>query len=245
MKKLHKLIAFLLVLSLFLCGCKGSDEEAVGLDTLFETTENSLSIGQVFFAGKVLGKAAEARLISYYDAEMGKNTFYSVEITDDLFNCLPERTITVCVLGNEETFPDRTPLSKGKEYYFNTTLWVEGEEIIFLLPTFYTALPERENGLIYATIDEVRHECGSDERYRERLNELVKKTGYGPETVLVGAKEAFQSAAARVDIDYFETLKIPIPDAALLQKTGTTAAALLKQAEKTEATWEEIGGLLK
>ena len=245
MKKINKLLALLLVFSLLLCGCNGKDRAGQAMmEEFLEEAEGAMVGGELFFAGKILGMAAEDRLISYYDAEMGKNTFYSVEVTEDLFGIMPDRTITVCVLGNSETFPDRNLLIKGKEYYFHTYLWVEGEELIFLLPTFYTALPEREGEMIYATYEDTRYLCGSDEEYRQGLKAAEEKAGYGAAAVWLRAETAF-AEAGRKDAKYFENLKMKVKDPVLLKQTQRAAKELAGRLEKIDKTWEGLGGVFE
>lgn len=244
MKK-HNLLALFCILLLLLCGCSGESGEGKGsMDTLFETTESALERGCFFFAGEVLGVKTDSRLISYYDAQMGENTFYSVRVTKDLYGCMPERNITVCVLGNSETFPDRTTLSKGKEYYFTAELWVEKEETIFLLPTFYKALPELREGGIYSEAEGKSAYCGSEEEYGGRLDALAETTGYSPAVVLQSIKNQLKNATLR-DADYFEELEFEKVDAAALKQTASFAATLLQRAQATKETWEGLGELIK
>lgn len=246
MKKILRIFALLLVLSLLLCGCgEKKSELQAEMDSFLQDAETALAQGEFLFVGKVLGKVTEDRLITYYDADMGENTFYSVEVTEDLYGCMPDRTITVGILGNSETFPDRTPLSKGKEYYFQTYLWVEGDQIIFLLPTFYTALAEREAGMIYATINGERHFCGSEEEYREALKQAEERAEYGPMAVWKTAEASFGAAYGRSTAAYFEKLEISVKDPETLEKTEETAYKLLQEIKKTEKSWEGLGDLLQ
>lgn len=244
MKK-HNLAALLLALMLLLCGCSEKTSGTKDLDELMEKTAVSLEEGHFFFAGKVTSAMAEAKMISFYDAEAEKSTFYKVEVTDDPFDCLPARTLTVCVLGNTENFSDRMTLEKGKEYLFDTTLWVQGEEAVLLLPTFYLALPERDGAILYYTDQEGKALVnGSYQDYLERLLELAEQESYGPGTVLEAAKNRLQSAAER-GTAYFEELEFTNLDSAALSTTVQTAAALLEQAGRTEPTWAGIRELLK
>lgn len=244
MKK-RNLLAGLLALALLLCGCSEEAAGSVELESLLEKTEVSAAEGHVFFTGKVTSAMAEAKMISYYDAESEKSTFYKVEVTDDPFGCLPEQTLTVCVLGNTENFIDRTPLEKGKEYLFDTTLWVQEDQAVLLLPTFYLALPEREGDVLYYTDQAGKAMVkGSYQDYWTRLKELAAGQNYGPETVLAAAKDRLKSAAER-DAAYFEGLGFTGLDRAALSATRQTAAALLAQAENAENTWEGIQALLQ
>ncbi|MBQ7095933.1 MAG: hypothetical protein IJN80_05745 [Clostridia bacterium] len=243
MKK-HNWIAALLLILFLLCGC--SKQEGKGdFESLFSTAESSFQMGRFFFGGQVLGIKNDQRIISYYDAPMGENTFYSVRVTQDFFGCMPERNITVCILGNSETFPDRVSLEKGKEYLFEAALWMEGEEPIFLLPTFYSSLPELKEEKAYAMEEEQRALCGSLEDYKSALLERGKEAGYSPATVLSGMKDQLKNAAGRGDASYFKEKGFERVDSAALQETASAAAALLKRAEAAEATWEGIGALIK
>ena len=115
MNKQAKIFALLLAVVLLLGGCAKAPEGQVEQEVLFEKTAASLAEGHLFFAGRVTSALAEPKQITYYDAEAGKNTFYRVEITEDFFGCLPNRTLTVCVMGNSENFAERENLEKGKE----------------------------------------------------------------------------------------------------------------------------------
>ena len=242
MKK-TKWMAWLLMGVLLLSGC-AEEETETHMDQVFITTQSALEGGHFFFSGKVLGVSTEERLISYYEAEMGKNTFYSVEVTEDYYQCMPDRNITVCVLGSGETFR-REGLKKDREYIFDTTLWVEGDQTIFLLPTFHSYMPELQNGEVYIPVDGEAVSCGSYEEYREQFDALAAKAKYCPQTVLDAVKLALQGAAERVDPALFKKMGYKNVDAALLKKTGETAASLLEKAQKIEPTWEEIGELIQ
>lgn len=243
MKK-HNWIAALLLILFLLCGC--SKQEGKGdFESLFTTAESSFQMGRFFFGGQVLGIKNDQRIISYYDAPMGDNTFYSVRVTQDFFGCMPERNITVCILGNSETFPDRASLEKGKEYLFEAALWMEGEEPIFLLPTFYSSLPTLKEGEAYAMEEGQRALCGSLDDYKSALLERAKKSGYSPASVLRGLKDQLKNAAVRADASYFKEKGFETVDSAALKETASAAAALLKKAEAAEATWKGIGELIK
>ena len=244
MKK-RNFIALLTVLLLLFCGCEQNAAGTVTLDEYFEKAEISLEEGHFFFAGKILSAVAESKAISYYDAQTDKSTFFQVEVTEDPFGCMPEGTVTVCVLGNTENFADRVLPKKNKEYLFDTTLWVQQEKAVFLLPTFYDVLPRREGDALYytdrtgtATVD-----MGYGE-YREKLSALAQNTGYSPALVLKAVKERLKEAVRR-DAAYFKELKFSNVDAEALALTNKTAEKLLEQAEHTETTWEGIKGLLQ
>lgn len=246
MKKQHRFGILLLALCLLLTGCKDSGESAVKpMEELLEKTPASLAEGHFFFAGTVTSSATLPEMISYYETETEKNTFYTVEVTDDFFGCLPDRTLTVCVLGSTENFGSRAMLEKNAEYIFDTSLWVQEEEPVFLLSTFYEALPERSGeSLFYTTGQEGKAVVsGSYQDYRARLLALAEEAGYGPELVLSAAKDRLQSAVER-DYAYFEALSFTVADSAALAITNQTAAALLDSAAATPASWEGIRGLL-
>ncbi len=241
----RRIIALLAVLLLLLCGCDQKSDGLKPMEQLFEKTPVSMEEGHFFFAGKIKAASAAKQNISFYEAEAEKNTFYQVEITDDPFGCMPERVVTVCILGAVETFNERTLLQKDKEYLFDTSLWVQGEEAVFLLPTFYESLPERAGDELYYTNAEGRSAVdGSYADYSDRLKELAKENAYGPEKILTAAKERLKSAKER-DMAYFKDLKFENLDEELLTKTNRTAAALLQKAEQAENDWESIRGFLQ
>ena len=243
MKKHNLVGAFLLILML-ICGCANREEKG-DLELLFSTAETSFQTGRFFFAGQVQGIKNDERLITYYDAPMGKNTFYSVKVTEDFFGCMPERNITVCILGNSETFPNRATLEKGKEYLFETALWVDDQEAIFLLPTFYSALPRLADGKLYALEAGKELLCGSLEDYKITLMERAEEQKYAPATLLSGMKEQLKNAVSRKDVAYFKERDFKNVEKETLQKTAHIAATLLKKAEDAEATWEEIGAIIQ
>ena len=156
MKKIKFLGAVLAAL-LLLTSCSKSDPSVLSLDTLFYRTEASLAEGHLFFAGKVISAAQQNRAITYYESETEVNTFYQVEVTEDFFGCLPERTLTICVMGTDAHFVSRTELQSDTEYLFDVNAWAGEDEMLFLLPTFYEALPQREGEYIYYTKGETRY----------------------------------------------------------------------------------------
>lgn len=239
---MRKFAALLLAVALLLSGC-GRGAPETDLDPLFTATETALSAGDFFFRGKVVSVLSTSRQISFYEADMGGNTFYGVEVTDDYFGCMPERIVTVCVLGSKEGFPNRTTLIKGREYLFDVSLWVQGEEPVFLLPTFYSALPEYRDGTLYWFDGEETVSPGRFEDYRARFDALA--ASYGPETVLTAVRERLALAAERNSGDFFTDLGFEQVDTDLLTQTAETAAALLARAEQTETSWEGIRELLQ
>ena len=241
----RKIIALLAALLLLLTGC---GEEATGekpLAELLEKTPVSMQGGHFFFTGKVTEASAMKKMISFYEVEAEKSTFYQVEIIDDPFGCMPERTVTVCILGGAETFGERIPPEKNKEYLFDTTLWVQEDEAVFLLPTFYESLPEREGEVLYYTTTEGRGVVkGSYADYLARLQTLATENNYTAQTVLDAAKERLKSATER-DAAFFKDLKFESVDQVALDKTNKKAADLLQKAESAEKTWEGIRGILE
>ncbi len=241
----NRFIALLAALLLLLAGCGPKNVGEISMEELLEKTPVSMQEGHFFFTGKVTEASAMARMISFYEIEAKKSTFYQVEVTDDPFGCMPERTVTVCILGNAETFVERIALQKNKEYLFDTSLWVQEDEAVFLLPTFYESLPEREGDALYLTTADGRSMVdGSYEDYLTRLQALVAENDYTAQRVLDAAKDRLKSAAER-DAESFEELKFETIDREALSKTNQKAADLLKQAESAENTWRGIKELLK
>ncbi len=242
---MRKISALLLAILLLLSACSQDVGGSKPMDALFEKTAASLESGHFFFAGKIHSVSAEKKMISFYDAEMEKSTFYKVEVTDDPFGYMPDRMITVCILGSAENFTERMTLGKNKEYFFDTTLWVQEDEAVFLLPTFYESLPERVEDALFYTDQEGRVAIdGGYEDYLTRLKKMANEAGYDCQKVLTAAKERLRLAAER-NATYFKEQKFEKVDAKALKKTNETAAALLQRAEKTAATGEGIGNLLK
>lgn len=245
MKKQTKLFALLLAVVLLVSGCAKAPDGQVALEDLFEKTSASLGEGHLFFAGRVTSALAEPKQITYYDAEAGKNTFYRVEITEDFFGCLPNRTLTVCVMGNSENFAERENLEKGKEYLFDCSIWMEEDQVILLLPTFYQALPQREGEKLLRTQgEETAAVKGGYSEYKEKLKSLAAESGYDPALVLQKVKDQLQAASLK-DEAYFEKLEFENPDRALINATVAGASARLKAAEQTEESWKGIKELLK
>ncbi len=237
-------ISLLLAMTLLFSGCSAAPTGAPGgFEALFTTTETSLNDGHFFFDGIVLSVETEDRQISYYEAQMGKNTFYQVQVADDYEGCLPGEVVTVCVLGNYESFPNRETLKKGEEYQFDTALWVQGDQVVFLLPTFYTTLPARRGDQLYAGAEGKLQAVGTYAHYREELRARMEQTGYGPATVLAGVKESLQNAVEK-NAQYFEALQFTDMDAAALNTTAQNAAARLQRANEALETWEGIKTIL-
>ena len=232
--------ALLMAALLLLGGCHREDPGALTYETMFEKTESSLKEGHLFFAGKVLAVEKKAEQITYYDAPAAVNTFYRVEIEEDYFDLLPDRTFTVAVLGEEEHFANRTALEEGGVYLFDCTLWMQGEEMILLLPTFYNGLPQWEGQFLSFTEGNSRYAVeGTYQEYVEALKDLAKELGYGPKTVMEGAKARLQTAIQK-DRAYFEDLKFEEADAAAIQATVQAAQKRLQAAQKLSETKEGV-----
>ena len=242
MKKIN-LCAWLMLFALLLGGCKGSQEDLIPLEDLFYRTEVAMGEGQLYFAGKVLEKTYEDREITYYESESTSNTFYKVEATDDFFGFLPERTLTVCVMGTGEHFVSRAELEKGKEYLFQVNPWAGENEIIFLLPTFYEAMPQKEGEYLYYTKGETRYAVdGGIQDYKNRIDELAKEYGYTASAVGAAIIKNLQTASER-DASYFEKLKYETVDRATID--GIADFAKNKSLASAPQTAEEIKGILK
>lgn len=245
-KRRAAVLAALLAAALLLGGCAGGGrEEYERFDELFVQTQASLEEGHFFFSGRVLSVVTGRQIISYYEAQMEKNTFYQVEVTDDYFGCMPDRIITVCVLGSAENFSDRETLVKNREYLFDTALWIQEEEAVFLLPTFYSALPEQRDGTLYLNDAEGAYIPGTYAQYRSRLAALAEEAGYGPQRIMEAVRAQLQSAADKSSADYFAQRGFEQIDADALERTRQTALQLYDQAQGTENTWEGIRSLLQ
>ncbi len=245
--KLRNIMLLLLSLVLLLSGCSSEDEAShpTTSEHLYERAAVSQAGGHFFFAGEVLSAATDSKQITYYEEQVEKNTFYQVEITDDLFGCMPERVITVCVLGSSENFIDRFALEEGEEYLFDTTLWVHDGAPVFLLPTFYENLPQVSDGALYYTDDSGKYLLDVDyEGYTTRLADMAADNNYTPKTVLNAAKERLELAATEQTVQHFEELKFTDPNKDLIRAVNRDAAALAEKAAVAENTWSEIKELL-
>ncbi|MBQ7935759.1 MAG: hypothetical protein IJ333_05365 [Clostridia bacterium] len=239
------LLGVLLAISLLLCGCEKTDSTLYPLEDLTQTMESSLKTGHFFFAGKVTAAGINEQMISYYEEEAENNTFYQVEVTEDFFGCMPEEAITVCIFGTTGNFTSRTNLEEGKEYLFDTTLWVHGEEAVFLLPSFYLGMPQRSGETLYYTeAGQMAAVDGSFTQYKQHLSELAAKTGYTAESVLAAVTAQLETAVEK-DAAYFEELSFEEIDTEHLETTTGTAQTLLAEAKETEPSWEAIRGILQ
>ncbi len=242
MKKI-KIFAWLLVFALLLCGCKGNQEELMKLEDLFYRTEVAMEEGQLFFAGKVLDVNHQDRAITYYESETVANTFYQVEVTEDFFGFMPERTLTVCVMGTGEHFVSRTELEEGKEYLFQVKPWAGEEEMLFLLPTFYEAMPQQEGEYLYYTKGNRRYAVdGSYEDYKQMLLDLAEQYSYSAQGVGEAILTNLQAASTR-DTAHFEELEFKTID----REAIDSVAAFAKKRSENSApkTAEGIKEILK
>lgn len=240
-----KWAALLMAALLILSGCQSNDPSTLTYETMFEKTASSLKEGHLFFAGKVLEVAQKAEPITYYEGETPANTFYKVEVVEDYFDLLPERTLTVCIMGTTDQFSTRTDLEKNGVYIFDCTVWMHGEEVVLLLPTFYNGLPQWEGEFLSFTEKGVRYAVqGTYEEYKEALKELAEEQGYGPKAVMDAAKARLASAGQK-DAAYFEELEFETVDADFIGTTVAAANARLQVAEKLQATNEGVKELLK
>lgn len=230
MKRLNW-IAWVLLFAVLLCGCSKTEEDVMKLEDLFYRTEVAMEEGQLFFAGKILSVQKQDRAITYYESETVANTFYEVEVTEDFFGFMPERTLTVCVMGTEEHFVSRTEPEEGKEYLFQVKAWAGEEEMLFLLPTFYEALPQREGEYIYYTKGNQRYAVdGGYEDYKQMLKDLAEQYSYSAqgvgESILTNLQEASKRDAAHFEELEFKTIDRETIDgiAAFAAERGNIAA---------------------
>ncbi|MBQ7090028.1 MAG: hypothetical protein IJN82_02825 [Clostridia bacterium] len=245
--KLRKMMALLLAMLLLLCGCSSEEEQphAVTSGYLYERMEVAQKNGNFFFAGEVLSAMTDSKQITYYEEQTAKNTFYQVEITNDPFGCMPERVVTVCVLGSGENFIERFALEEGEEYLFDTSLWVHEGAAVFLLPTFYENMPQVEDDALYYTDRTGKYLLDVDyATYLAQLTERAAENGYTPKKVLDAAKAQLEEAANDRTVKHFEELDFEKLDEALIKAVNRDAAALAETAEKTPETWVGIKELL-
>ena len=239
----NKIIALFLAAALLLSGCAAEKESRYSLDEITQTLDAALEDGHFFFCGKVLSAGTSQKMISYYDAESTSNAVYQVQVTEDFFGCMPEDPITVCVFGSSSNFNNRAPLEKGKEYLFDTTLWVQGESLIYLLPTFYESMPQKDGGSLYyqkgGAFAPVK---GGYEGYKEHLLAKASTVGYGPNQVWAQMEQMAKSASLK-DAAYFQEQKFEQVDGEFLLQTVTAAKALYQRLEqnKNNCSWEQIG----
>lgn len=240
-----RISALLCALTLLLSGCAQTGSGDYSFEEMTETMEYSMAEGHFFFAGKILSAGTNDQMITYYDVEAETNTVYQVQVTEDFFGCMPEEPVTVCIYGTTSNFVARSNLEKGKEYLFDTTLWVQGEEVIFLLPSFYEGMPERAGETLYYTVSgQTALVDGTFSDYKAYLTGLAAEQGYGPERVRAGMI-AFLEEAAQKDVAFFEERSFTDLDQTHLTLTAATAAALLEQTKNTAADWTALEGLLK
>ena len=236
-------LAMVLSFALLLCGCSKTDENVLKLEDLFHRTEVAMQEGQLFFAGKILSVQKQDRAITYYESETAANTFYEVEVTEDFFGFLPERTLTVCVMGTDEQFISRTEPEKGGEYLFQVNTWAGEEEMLFLLPTFYEALLQRVDEYIFYTKGNLRYAVdGGYEEYKQMLFDLAEQYGYSAQGVGEAILANLQ-AASKKDAAYFEELKFETIDRAAVD--GIAAFAAERSELSAPKNAQEIKEILK
>lgn len=238
-------ILCLLVLLLGLMGGCSEDGGVLKKEKIFMRTETSVQEGHLFFTGEVLAIEKKAEQITYYDEPADQNTFYTVSVTDDYFGALPAKEITVCIYGTVQNNISRSELEEGKEYLFDVVPWVQGETVVFLLPTFYSALASRSEQDLYYVQGGTRYAIDATyDEYKEDLKEFAEGQGYAPATVLQKAKAQFEQAKER-DVTYFKELKFKSLDTAAVEATVATAAKRLDRIASAEVSWEGVQGILK
>ncbi len=243
MKKCSWLILLALLLTL-LGGCSG-DAGILKSEKVFMRTETSVQEGHLFFTGKVLSVSKLPEQITYYDEPVDQNTFYEVEVTDDYFNCIPDRTVTVCIYGTVANNVSRHELQKDGEYLFDVTAWMRGNEVVFLLPSFYSVLAEREGEYLYYTEADLRYSIDATyEEYKEALIALAEQHSYGPALVFQKIKANLEQAKTR-DEAYFKELKFKAVDGTAIATTVAGAKLRLQQLSATQETWEGVRKVLK
>ncbi len=235
--------ALMIAFMLLLCGCQAEKKEGYPFEEMTLTLDAAVAEGHFFFAGEVLAAGTNKETISYYEMEAEENTFYQVKVTEDFFGCLPEEPITVCIYGTAGHFANRSNLEKGKEYLFDTTLWVHGEEAVFLLPTFYEGLPERQGEALYYTAGGQTALVDADFKdYQAHLFALAEEKGYTPALVKSAMAGMLEQAAARDATKFSEFERV---DQEHLQLTVDTAKILLEQTKNTAAEWAALREILK
>lgn len=243
---LKRIVALLLAVGLLL-GLSACKEEAgqMETDSLLETARISMEEGHFFFVGKVLSAVNDDKMITYYDAETNQNTFYQVEVTDDLFGCLPDGVLSVCIYGTSEHFSNRKPLEKGKEYFFDVRLWVDEGKPVYLLPTFYDGLPEKRGEKLFYTDPEGSYKLGKAADYRAELLKVANRSGYGAKTVVAGMTAQLELAVKNSNQDHFKELEISDTDPEFLARVTDTAKGLLTKTQSADKTWKGIEGVLQ
>lgn len=241
--KMRNWIAMVLAFALLLCGCSKSEDDVLTLESLFYRTEVAMQEGQLFFAGKVLNVVKQDRAITYYESETTANTFYEVQVTDDFFGYLPERTLTVCVMGTGEHFVSRTELNKGEEYLFQVHAWAGEEEMLFLLPTFYEAMPQKDGEYLYYTKGDKRYAVdGGYKEYKQMLLDLADQYSYTDQGVGEAIFSNLQTASKR-NAAYFEELEFKTIDRPAID--GIAAFAAARSNTDTPENAQEIKEILK
>lgn len=244
MKKINW-AAMLLIALLILSGCQKTDPGTLTYETVFEKTSASMKEGHLFFAGKVLEKRVETTPITFYDSEAEANTFYTVQVTDDFFDLLPDRKFTVCVMGTPDQFTNRTDLEKNGIYLFDCSVWMQEDELILLLPTFHNALPRREGKYLSYTENGTRYGVeGTYEDYKEHLKKMAADHGYGAGMAMDHIRDRL-TLATQKDVAYFENLGFESIDTALVKATSDAADTRLLAGAGVASTAEGVKELLK
>lgn len=240
----NKLFALFAAALLLLSGCAQVKETNYKLDEVTTTLDSALEEGHFFFAGKVLTASTTQKMITYYDVSAEAHSVYQVQVTEDYFECMPEEPITVCVYGTKSNFNERVNLTKGEEYIFDVTLWVQEDQVIYLLPTFYESMPQKDGESLYYTADgKTAVVKGGYSAYRSHLLQRAKDLDYTPKRVLDAMAAMMKDAALR-DAAFFKEKDFAKVDETLLKRTTTKASELLKRIEGKAPAWESISRVL-
>jgi hypothetical protein len=243
MKKI-KWLWLIVAIVLLLGGCK-KEAGFFQISEVFKRTETSIKDGHLFFTGKVVSVAKDPRQITYYDEQAELSTFYTVEITEDYFEAMPDRQITVCIFGTSANNGSRNELQKGKEYLFDVSPYMLQNEVVFLLPSFYTALAQREGDTLFYMDGNVRYGIeGTYTQYKEELKQLAQSLSYGPAVALKKAKTNFERSVNN-DTEYFTELKFENLDADAIQTTVAAAKLRLQRLALAGNSWKDLREVLQ
>lgn len=117
--------------------------------TLFSKTmlqQHSLIIGTI---DRI---TTEQQLIEFYQTDLTTYTRLEVTVSQNLTQRFSNTNITVYLLGDSVSFPNREQFVEGQQYVLRLLPWVIGEEIVYLLtPTESTYYLVRDNHLLYHT----------------------------------------------------------------------------------------------
>lgn len=240
----QKLFALAAAVLLLVSGCSAPAETSYKLEEVTLTLDNALEEGHFFFAGKVLTASTTQQMITYYDVDAEAHSVYQVQVTEDYFECMPEEPITVCVYGTKSNFNERVNLTKGEEYIFDVTLWVQEDQVMYLLPTFYESMPQKDGESLYYTADgKTAVVKGGYSAYRSRLLQRAKDLDYTPKRVL-DAMAAMMKEASLRDAAFFKEKDFAAVDETFLRRTTAKASKLLMGIEGKAPTWESIRRVL-